>query len=195
MCMKKIYILALAAILLGAGCNPTTPGPHTPPVQTVKNTSTYHNGTYGFSFLYPNDFVFVTPAYPTLEDKIAQLQTPRDAYPHTNFGDAAFSVSAVYAKSMADCLKNQMGMQFNKTHTINGQEFYSTTSSDAGAGNVYESKVYRTLAGNQTCVEFQETIHTTNIGNYPEGTVTEVQKNPIWEKLDAIAESFTFDKN
>jgi hypothetical protein len=64
-------------------------------------------------------------------------------------------------------------------------------TSDAGAGNFYESHLYRTLQDNE-CFEFEQLIHTTNVQNYPEGTVTEVDKAPVWQSLDAIVNSVTF---
>jgi hypothetical protein len=141
--------------------------------------------------------VFVVPSYPNLEDKIVQLQIPQGKYPKTNFGDGAFSVSAVYAKSLADCLKtagNESSNNFKDKVTFNNVEYFSATSTDAGAGNLYESKLYRTLAGSHTCIELSEVVHTANIYNFPEGAVTEVNKNLVWEELDKITQSFKFIK-
>lgn len=191
----KYFSLLIVAplILLGNSCNKQTyPPPVTnPPVED----QTYKNQTYGFEFKYPKNFSFVTASYADLQDKIVQIQTDRNEYPKTNFGDAAFSVSASYAKSLKDCLalpQIESVNDFFATTTINGKTFYFATSTGAGAGNFYESRSYRSLVGGYTCIELKNTIHTTNIGNYDPGTVSEVNKEPIWKSLESITNSFTF---
>ena len=158
-----------------------------------KDYQTYKNGTYGFQFIYPTSLAFVTPNYANLEDKIAQLQIPQNSYPKTNFGDAAFAVSATNASSLDACLAlNQPeGSDGFKTKVaINGTDFYMTKSSGAGAGNLYEANVYRAFVGNQNCIELNATVHTLNIGNFDPGTVTAVDKTAVQRQLNDILQSF-----
>jgi hypothetical protein len=195
--MNKILLASLALILTGFGCATVPVKPSNPTPIPKPTTQAYTNGTYGFTFNHPKEMVFVAPTYANLEDKIVQLQIPQKKYPKTNFGDGAFSVSAVYAKTLADCLKtpgNETSNSFKNKTTINGVEFYTATSTDAGLGNFYEAKLYRTLVGGQTCIELSEVVHTTNIYNYPEGTVTAVDTKPVWEELETVAQSFKFFK-
>lgn len=201
--MKKIIpLLALMAIaaLTGAGCNSSFSEPlpgENQPATTTALFQTYKNGTYGFEFQYPSDTVFVTPNYALLEDKIVEIGIPQTDYPKTNFGDAAFSVSASFAKSLAACLSQnppENGDGFKTKTELNGIPFYMTSSTGAGAGNRYNSKIYRTLSGNQTCLELNETIHTSVIDNYPPGTVTEVDKNIIQSRLDKMLSTFKFSQ-
>ena len=77
---------------------------------------------------------------------------------------------------------------------INSTTFYKTNGTGVGAGNIYNSIIYRAFVGGQTCIELNETIHTGNIANYPEGTVTEVNQAPIWTVLDQITQSFSLSK-
>ncbi len=192
--MKKTILSAISLLMLvGAGCNQL---PSTPSGDMTSTLQSYRNGTYGFTFTYPSTMEFVTPSYPLLQDKIVQLSIPQTGYPKTNFGDAAFSVSASYAKTLSACLaantpQNSDG--FKKEAEINGTTFYFTKGAGAGAGNRYDSTIYRTLVGGQTCLELNETIHTTNIANYPSGTVTEIDKNVVQARLDAILNSFTLN--
>jgi|GEM_PF-2795225 len=164
----------------------------------TNDLQTYKNNSYGFSFMYPSALGFVIPSYPNLEDKIVQLQIPQSDYPRTNFGDAAFSVSAVYTKSLEACLAAantpENGDGFKSTKEINGLTYYYTKSAGAGAGNLYESTIYRVLVGGQLCVELNETIHTGNIGNFPSGTVTEVDKSAVQTRLDDILNTFKFSE-
>ncbi len=193
--MKKLFLMLPIVALIAAACNSTPRETYTP--APIKPTAqTYTNGTYNFRFEYPSYMEFVDVTYANLSDKIVQLQIKQNQYPGTNFGDAAFTVSATSAKDLADCLKQSPppnGDGFKTKVAINGTNFYMTNSSGAAAGNLYESKIYRALRGNRgACLELSETIHTSNIGNYPTGTVTEVNKNDVQSKLDAVLNSFEF---
>jgi len=140
----------------------------------------------------------VTPTYGYLKDEVVQVQIPKSAYPGTNFDDAAISVSAQSAKSLNDCLAltpPEGSDGFKTKATINGVDFYMTNSNGAGAGNFYESKVYRTVKSpGGICIEISETIHTSNISNYPPGTVTEINQSDVQAKLDPIVQSFKFKR-
>jgi hypothetical protein len=205
-------VLAGSMMLFAVGCNQQPPAVLTTP-QIPQNassgassssgslsaatTQTYTNSTYNFSFVYGNDFTFVTPAYGSLLNQIVQVQMGNSDYPKTNFNDADFTVSQDYAKTQAACLAltgnaNANG-GFANQQTINGVTFYAKKGSDAAAGNEYASTLYRTYHGTD-CIELTETIHTGNIDNYPAGTVTEVDTTPIQSELDHILNSFKFTK-
>lgn len=199
--MKKIFLLGgvLAVItLIGASCPsngaPNVTPPTTTPPTTSSATQTYKNGTYGFEFQYPVNMVFVTPNYTLLQDKILELQIPGNDYPDTNFGDAAISVSASFAPSTSSCLALDLPISngFKVQRDINGVTFNVATSTEAAAGNLYDSTIYRALVGGQLCVELKETIHTGNIANYPSGTVSEVNKKVVQNQLDSILNTFKF---
>jgi hypothetical protein len=217
MSLSKLFIPMLIGLGVLSGCAATVttpvsaPAPAPVPAQTPTQQTqasihnplpypdvevlSYQNISYNFRFNYPNDFSFVTPSYANLEDKIVQIQVPKSTYGNTNFGDADFYVSAVYAKSLQDCLKLNLpegstGFVDSDKVSINGVSYYKTAGNGAGAGNFYESKTYRTYH-NDFCLEIGQTIHTSNIGNYTPGTVTEVDKNPVWQKLDGIMQSFS----
>ena len=204
--MKKLLAgVMLAAITLGAGCG-TVPAASQPPAETVplaptstpaaadNNWQTYRYEPHHFEFSYPAEWQFTSPAYASLGEKIVQIELPPEAAPNTNFIDAAFTVSAAYAGSLDDCLntsalENTAG--FTDTRTLNGIEWRGADETGAGAGNLYESKVYRTFH-NSYCFEVKTTIHTGAIGNYPDGTVTEVNTEPLWLRLDTMLATFKF---
>jgi hypothetical protein len=195
--MKKVALMSFL-LLFAAGCNTyrnTTT--NQAPTTTDSQTQTYKNSTYGFEFNYPEDAFFKTSNYGLLQDKVVELGISQNDYANTNFGDAAFSVSASYAKSLENCLAMnapESGDDFKIEKQINGISFHMTKSTGAGAGNIYDSTIYRTLVGNQTCIELNETIHTSNIGNYPAGTITEVNKAEVQSNLDRILNTFKFSK-
>lgn len=64
------------------------------------------------------------------------------------------------------------------------------TSSDAGAGNRYDEYVYA-LAGSKPCTAVRYFIHSTAIGNYPEGAVREFDQQALLAEFDSIRSSLT----
>jgi len=199
--MKKLLLVASLMVLSAAsyGKQPSQSNAKAPSPGPTSSTQSYSNATYGFTFVYPNSMQLVTPNYANLKDAVVQVQIPRAAYPRTNFDDAAISVSAQHAKSLNDCLAlspPEGSDGFKTKTTINGVDFYMTKSNGAGAGNFYDSKVYRTFTSTaDTCIEISETIHTSNIGNYTPGTVTEVSQSDVQARLDPIVQSFKFSSD
>jgi hypothetical protein len=202
---KKTSIL-LTLVLVAAACNtkakpsqlpPPTSGSGQSQTQTPPPTpqSTYSNSQYNFSFSYPNSFVQVTATYGNLSNQIIQAQLGRTDYPKTNFGDADFNVSQEAAANLAACLKFQYPAAPTPAtppqKEINGTNYYLLKGDDAGAGNFYNSTIYRTFI-NGNCFELNQTIHTSDIGNYTPGTVTQVDTVPIQAMLDGILNSFKF---
>lgn len=204
--MKRLFLGVLLLTLAGCATTTTvTPPVTTPPAQNetptqpttpASNLQTYTNSTYHFHFTYPKEFNFATANYGNLSTKIVQLQLGSAAYPKTNFGDAAFTVSMSNAQNREQCL-NMNSPEGSKGFDaspidVNGVNFYLTNGSGAGAGNLYESKVYRTFR-DSSCFEIVETLHTANIGNYEPGTVEAVNKVRVWERLNSIFTTFAFE--
>lgn len=181
-------------MVLAAACTNNSSQTNNPtPTPTPATKATYKYAPYNFEFSYSNEWGFTQPAYANLDEKIVQIQIPQSAYPDTNFGDAAFSVSVGTATNLSQCLSlnapNTEG--FKTTQNINGVSFSKAESTEPAAGNIYESHIYRALRNN-LCFELQETIHTGNIANYDPGTVSEVNKDAIWTKLDEVLNTFSF---
>lgn len=189
--MKKMIL----ALVLLASCN--TPANVQPPVAIptpvpTETLQTYTYLPYNFEFKYPKDFVFGAPQYGALEEKIVELTIPNTAYQGTNFGDASFTVSATYPEKSEDCFNPIIQRVSDGGEALFNDIQYTTwTETGAAAGNLYVEKVYRTMH-DKFCFELRETMHTSNIGNYDPGTVTEIDEKPLWEKLDAVVSSFKF---
>lgn len=158
---------------------------------------TYSSSQYNFSFSYPTQFASATPNYGNLKQRVVQYELNNKQYAKTNFADAAFTVSTEQSVNSEECYQaNLPGGKpkgVPKTRIINSVGFREYADQGAAAGNLYEGKVFR-LYRNQLCYELVQTVHTTNIGNYEPGTVTEVDLVPIWKQLDGILESFTLTK-
>jgi len=166
----------------------------TPTPSPSTSLQTYNNGSYGFQFQYPPEFAFVTPTgYSNLgadAQQIVQIQANNKNFPSTNLNDYAFTVSNQY--NYADCLKSvNTKTPLTETQSIKGVTFYKDATTGAGAGNFYDTQVYRTDKDNW-CYELTLTVHTGNIANYPEGTVTEVDKNKVFDILNQVLLTFKF---
>ena len=199
----KMFLLPAAVLLLAAACNNSNPssgsGQNQNPPPAQPQAQIYKYQPANFEFQYTQDLVFTQPQYADLENKIVQLSIPKSAYPGTNFSDAGFTVSDQFTSSLNACLALQptalelrMPFSANSAKVINGTTFYAAKGSGAAAGNLYESNVYRAWH-NQDCIEVSETLHTGNIGNFPAGTVTEVDHNAVFNRLDQVLNTFKFD--
>jgi hypothetical protein len=126
---------------------------------------------------------------------LAQISVPQSYVPGTNFADAKFTVgTSADPSALATCLTyNPTGgpKTAAATSTINGTTYTVLQSSDAGAGNYYDTTSYRTLRNSQ-CYAIEYTIHYANFQNFPKGTVTQFNEAALKTTLDGVAQSFTF---
>ena len=166
-------------------------------------TSFYSKGVgplYTYSFSYPRDFNLRTqdPAggFLSLGTSQVSVVTPRDAFqsPKSNFADAYVTVSvASGTAALANCYDMPAGPRGDTAATstviINGRSFVSSMTTGAGAGNIYNSRIYRTTF-NGFCFEAALTVHTGNIGMYTPGTVVQFDPNQAFGILETILGSF-----
>lgn len=170
------------------------PASHPGPDSQNNNVQTYENTEYHFRFEYPSEFQLISPTYAFLNHGIVQIQIPSSTFPGTNFVDAAFTVSVQNTASEQECLDIHIPDESNgfyDTADVNGNTFYETDGLGAGTGNLYSTRTYR-IFRNAVCLEINETLHTSRLGNYAPGTVTEIDANQVWTKLDAILATFEF---
>jgi hypothetical protein len=203
--MKK-FLFVSGMLLLALGCNRQANNPYTgaannapttnsePPSNSQPQLQGYANSTYGVSLQYPAGFTFTDVTYANLDQKIVQFALDRSNYPGTNFSDAGVAISMQTAASLKQCLQINLpenATGFKETRDINGTAFYTGQSAGVGAGNIYTSRVYRAYRNN-SCYEIDETIHTSNIGNYEPGTIKEVDPDTVWDRLDQVGKTFKF---
>jgi len=78
------------------------------------------------------------------------------------------------------------------TTTINGVSFTVLKSSDAGAGNYYETTSYRTVHANK-CYSVEYTVHSAQIENYPTSyNLTSFDETKINTLMQNIVGTFKF---
>ncbi len=142
-----------------------------------------NNVAGGFSIAYPIDFPvqdnyslssstdWRVGADGTQGTLYLTLTVPKAFEPQTNFSDARLTVGASgNAAARARCLEADAtrGPAAGPTSTamIGGVPFTVFRSSDAGAGNYYDTTSYRTIR-NGMCYAIEYTVHSAQIYNYP----------------------------
>ncbi len=112
--------------------------------------------------------------------------------PRTNLSEAYLLLAASTDPAIVSTC-TQPSTQNAETVTglvsIGNQTFTRSEFSGAAAGNRYDQVAYRTVWENQ-CFELIFLIHSTNIGNYPPGTVVEFDRAAVLAKFEAILNSF-----
>lgn len=127
---------------------------------------------------------------------VVAFELPKNLFDKTNLLEAGVFIGAssspaaksACTKPLKDTSESVLG-----TTTINGALWNVFSSTGAAAGNLYETKSYRTVHGD-LCFEMVELLHSGNIGNYSEGAVIEFDKAKFQTMLEAIAQTFTFTK-
>ncbi len=73
--------------------------------------------------------------------------------------------------------------------SIHGDVFYRSEFGSVAAGNLYDETFYRTEFDHQ-CFEVVFLIRSTDIGNYPPGTLIEFDRDMLLIKLGTVLDSF-----
>ncbi|MEJ0054061.1 MAG: MliC family protein [bacterium] len=127
---------------------------------------------------------------------LAVATLPDSFEPSTNFRGAKLTVgTSADPSAVATCLTYEPTggpAATTTTSLINGTSYRVLHTSDAGAGNFYETTSYRTVRDNQ-CYAIEYTIHTTNIGNYsPDQGITAYDQAKVTHLLGDVVQSFRF---
>lgn len=123
------------------------------------------------------------------------LTIPRVFEPQSNFNDAKLTVGASRDQvALKGCLIPPVAGELgaHTTTTVNGTVFSVYTSTDAGAGNLYDVVSYRALHSG-TCWAIEYTIHSAQLGNYPpEYQLHQFDKARVKDVLERIVGTFRF---
>ncbi len=174
----------------GASATPPS-GQQTAPTQTA--TSTYTSATY--SVVYPIDFT-VDPSYqytgvPKKPIAGVKFTVPGSMATGTNLG--ADSYVSIETLPRAKICTGDIYLPTNvtsQTITDNGMQYSLATSTDIGAGNLYEEQVYA-FPGSSPCTAVRYFIHSTQVGNTTTGTVQPFDRTGLLNAFDAIRHSVT----
>ncbi len=127
---------------------------------------------------------------------VACVYLSRDAYQGTNFDGAGVSINIdptliTEAKCYNFKVSTNPAQTLVSDVTINGIVFKSATGSDAGAGHFEKLQIYRNFH-NASCYEISQHVGSTNIDNYPAGTIQPFDENAVWQKLESVIQTFKF---
>jgi membrane-bound inhibitor of C-type lysozyme len=171
--------------------NCVTPGDE----QADTDTKTYAYVPLGISIKYPFDYS-LDESYmyqglgeegiPGVKVSVSSKETNG-----TNLsGDSGVSIEYIPNASSCSASLFLYGAPHAMSVTDGGVEYSVASASDAGAGNLYEEKVYA-LKGQNPCIAVRYFIHSTQIANYPAGTKTEFNRAELLAQFDAIRRSLT----
>lgn len=197
------WIITAVAVLLVAGVvwfmrDPLlgliTPPPAVEPAPVVPQQVaplTYASST--LSFEYPADATLVDPySYPFGETKtidgVAVLVT-KDLVTGTNLSDDS-RVSVEVLPRATTCTADifLMANVTASTQMLGGKEYSVASSTDAGAGNLYEEFVFA-LPGSKPCTAVRYFLHSANIANFEPGAAQEFDRAKVLAQFDAVRDS------
>jgi membrane-bound inhibitor of C-type lysozyme len=158
-----------------------------------------------FSFSYPSVFSISGGGVGYSTDWMVNATTsglllvkatlPSSFEPKTNFANATLSVgTSADPTAISECLTYAAGGNGVKksTVTINGVTYTKFVTSDAGAGNFYQTTSYRVVHNSQ-CYVVEYTIHSSNIGNYsPDQGIKAFDQSKVQNALESVVQSFKF---
>lgn len=172
-----------------------TPTPTPPPPPPAPTTSTYATTT--FSISYPSTYtVNDSYSYNAFEGKPVsgvKFSVPSSMTEGTNLSSDS-GISVEWLPRAQNCTADiYLLADVKASAMMMGSTTYSVaTSTDAGAGNLYEEAVYA-IAGSKPCTAVRYFIHSMNIGNFPAegeaGAVREFDRAALLRQFDSIRDA------
>lgn len=157
----------------------------------------YVNKDGTFSIRYPasytlNDSYLYQALGPGKDIAGIKFTIPDELATGTNLSSFDTGVSVESIPQTIDCNASLFLYQgvTPETVTDSGVTYSVASGSDAGAGNFYEEKVWA-MPGTNPCLAIRYFIHSTNISNYPTGTVTAFDHDALVSQFDEIRRSLT----
>lgn len=202
-----VVVLGVAAYM-GILSPSSTQAPQTPiavapsePVDLIPGVASvlYTNTADGFLMYRPataeSKVVGFEGYLPLTQTPVVAFTLPNDLFAKTNLGEAGVYVGATTSPVIvATCTSpsTAAGEVASTSRTFGGYTYGVFTSNDAGTGNYYDRTAYRTVHNN-ICFELVEVLHSSQLGNFPAGTVTAFDRPTFSGYLDAIVNTFSFN--
>ncbi len=196
---RFLFLVALASIALGA-CDQHEKGQQTkaapkPAAQLPAGWRSYGDTRLGFSIAYPESWsvdrghVYPTPVHDNRLAGVAFV-VPLNLSAKSNLSSDSYlaveSADGVSSCEAPDFLDQPMTVRTESTGSL---RWSVGTMGDAGAGNFYDETVYA-LEGSKPCLAIRYFIHSTNVANYPEGTVKQFDRAALVNMFDRIRSTF-----
>lgn len=196
--MKRYYVYLFLFIILVAGSwyyrsgrygsNNNKPETYTPNITGLPKV--YESSKYGFKINLPNDFIvdenYIYESTPQRAFSGVKFTIPVTKTEKTNLAsDTYLSVEQIPNSVTCEAGAFLDSSEPKGLEEYNGHKYNSAYSIGAGAGNRYEETVYATTY-NGGCIAVRYFIHYGVIENYPEGSVTEFNKEDLLKLFDSI---------
>lgn len=198
--MKKYLIgLVVVIIIAGAGYFVWWTLPRAAPIEpspTVPQLQTYASSTLGISLQYPAGYTrndaYAYIVFPQKPISGVSFTIPLSVATGTNLSPDTY-VSVEWLPRARACTGDIYLRADVRTATLTeASTTYSVASSTgAAAGNFYEEWVYA-IVGSKPCTAVRYFIHSTNIGNYPAGSVRMFSYSALIAEFDSIRRSLQF---
>ncbi|MEJ1970801.1 MAG: hypothetical protein WDN03_19555 [Rhizomicrobium sp.] len=160
---------------------------------------TYTQKGLGWSIAYPASFVVddkhASPS-PLPDQTIAGVafEIPESMTTGTNLGSGDTGV-IVESLPGRDCKPSQFVDPADAVRPLkaDGRTYTMAGSEDAGAGNLYETRIF-VVNGTSPCIAVRYLVHSTNIANYDPGTVKAFDEKKLTALFDGIRATLTLTK-
>ena len=177
-------LVAIALLLAPAA------GAHTP----VKDWPVWTDAQSRYTISYPPGWT-VDAGYtfqglgPTSPPRGVLFQIPRARAAGTNLSANGTGVGVIVLPEASQCSVSSLIATTRIAHTLseNGRRWSIGKSSDAGAGNIYTTRVY--LLRGKPCIAVLYLIHSTQFGNYPAGTIRRFHVHELMAMFDRVRRS------
>jgi membrane-bound inhibitor of C-type lysozyme len=157
----------------------------------------YSDGTVGFSIRYPADYSINTSYKyqalgPGKNIDGVKFTIPSSLATGTNLSSFDTGVSIEIIPAAQDCNASLFldGSTNLQIITDNGSDYSFASTGQGAAGNRYEEEVWA-IPGTNPCIAIRYLIHSTNIENYPEGTVSGFDRAALLNQFEKIRHSLT----
>jgi membrane-bound inhibitor of C-type lysozyme len=161
-------------------------------------TQIYATSTLGFSLRFPAGYVLdgayaYTEMGPGTAIKGVKVTIPAQATTGTNLSKDTY-VSVEELPNAATCSAD-LFVDGGKASSFSdsGVDYSVATTSGAGAGNLYDEAVFA-IPGSSPCTAVRYFIHSTQVGNYPAGTVTQFDRTGLVNQFDLIRRSLVIGR-
>jgi membrane-bound inhibitor of C-type lysozyme len=168
------------------------------PDTTGTLTQIYATSTLGFSFRFPAGYTF-NGSYtydnlgPGKSIPGVKVTIPAQATTGTNLSKDTY-VSVEELPNAATC-SGDLFLDGGKASAFSdsGVDYSVATTSGAGAGNLYDEAVFA-IPGTSPCIAVRYFIHSTQVANYPAGTVKAFDKAAVINEFDNIRRSLVIGR-
>jgi hypothetical protein len=197
----RVTAIAASVALVGA-CDRGSSSNNTPKpaAQPPSGWRTYGDTRLGFSIAYPEGWsVDKEHAYPNTvhDERLAGVafMVPLDLSAKTNLSsDSYIAVESAGGAPACDATAFLDQPETTRNEMQRKLRWSVGRMGDAGAGNFYDETVYA-LEGSKPCLAIRYFIHSTNVANYPEGTVRQFDRAALTAMYDRIRSTFALAKH